>query len=270
MTYLASGFQDVDGTHAIEQFTHCLNVLASLEFFQNYKQKTFELLHLDAGAAVLEVGCGIGKDAIALAQRVGSHGKVVAIDHSQAMLDLALESIKGLNLPIEFVHTEAQQLPFEDNTFQGARVDRTLQHISEPQRAIAEMARVVCPGGYVVAMEPDWETFTVDSENHPLTRQLLNFWCDSFPTGWVGRDLLKLFHRIGLTDIQVIPETLVVTQFELANQVFDLVQTTYRACEAGIVSRVEVEAWLHELQQMDQSQEFFSSFTGFIISGKKQ
>jgi ubiquinone/menaquinone biosynthesis C-methylase UbiE len=129
MTYLASGFKDVDGTHAVEKFTHCLNVLASLEFFQNYKQKTFELLHLDAGALVLEVGCGTGKDTIALAQRVGNHGKVVAIDHSQSMLARAVEATKGLNLPIEFVHAKAQQLPFENKTFQGARVDRTLQHI---------------------------------------------------------------------------------------------------------------------------------------------
>jgi ubiquinone/menaquinone biosynthesis C-methylase UbiE len=270
MTYLASGFENVDGMSTIEKFTHCLNVLASLEFFQNYKQKTFELLRLEAGATVLELGCGTGKDAVALAHQVGKHGKVVAVDHSQAMLAQAVEETKALNLPIEFVHAEAQQLPFADNTFQGARVDRTLQHISNSQQALVEMVRVVGPGGAIVAMEPDWETFTVNSENRALTRQLLNFWCDSFPSGWVGRRLSKYFHSAGLTDIQVIPETLVVTQLELADQVFDLVQTAHNAYEAGIVSQSEAEAWLRELQQMNQFQEFFCSFTGFIVSGKKQ
>jgi ubiquinone/menaquinone biosynthesis C-methylase UbiE len=269
MSYLASGFENVDSTHTVEKFTHCLNLLASLEFFQNYKQKTFELLHLAIGASVLEVGCGTGSDAIALAQRVGHQGKVVAVDHSQAMLAQAIEATKGLTLPIEFVKAEAQQLPFADQTFDGARVDRTLQHISDPQRAIAEMARVVRPGGAVVAMEPDWETFTLDSEARALTRRLLNFWCDSFPSGWIGRDLLKQFHHAGLTSIEVIPKTLVITHFELADQVFDLVQTTHSACEAGIVKQAEAAAWLHDLQQMDQFQEFFCSFTGFIVSGKK-
>lgn len=269
MTYFASDFENVDSTDAIEKFTQCLKLQQSLEFFQNYKQKTFELLELYEGASVLEVGCGTGEDGIALAKRVSSTGRVVAIDRSQAMLDQAIASAKSLSLPIEFVQADAQQLPFEDNTFDSARVDRTLQHIANPQKAIAEMVRVVRSGGRIVAMEPDWETFIVDSENYGITRQLLNFWCDSFPSRWVGRNLAKYFHRAGLTDIQVRTETLVVTKFDLADQVFDLVQTAHRAGETGIVTEQEAQDWLKELQQLDQSQEFFCSFTGFMVSGKK-
>lgn len=270
MAYLASDFENVDGTEAIQKFTQCLKLLQSLEFFQNYKQKTFELLQVDEGASVLEVGCGTGEDALILAKRVGSNGRVVAIDCSQAMLAQASANAKSRHLPIEFVRTDAQQLPFEDNTFDSARVDRTLQHIANPQKVITEMVRVVRPGGHIVAMEPDWETFIVDSENQVITRQLLNFWCDSFPIGWVGRYLSKYFHRAGLTDIQVSPETLVINRFGLAEQVFDLVQTAHRAGEAGVVSQQEAQDWLKELQQLEQSQEFFCSFTGFIVSGQKK
>jgi ubiquinone/menaquinone biosynthesis C-methylase UbiE len=270
MAYLASGFENVDGTDAVQKFTQCLRLLESLEFFQNYKQKTFDLLQLFAGASVLEVGCGTGEDVITLTKRVGNTGRVVAVDHSQAMLNQAIVSAKDLNLPIEFIRAEAQQLPFEDNTFDGARVDRTLQHVAEPARAIAEMIRVLRPKGRLVAMEPDWETFTVDSENRIVTRKLLNFWCDSFPAGWVGRGLPKYFHHAGLTEIQVSPETLVIAQFDLANQVFDLVQTANRAGKTGVVSQQEAQDWLKELQRLDQSQEFFCSFTGFVVSGKKQ
>lgn len=270
MAYFARDFENIDGTDGIEKFTQCLKLQHSLEFFKNYKQKTFDLLQIFEGSSILEVGCGTGEDAIALANRVGSHGKVIAIDRSQAMVDQASGSTRSLQLPIEFICADAQQLPFEDNTFDGVRVDRTLQHISDGERVIAEMTRVVRPGGKVVAIEPDWETFTVNSENHILTRQLLNFWCDSFPSGWVGRNLAKYFVHAGLTDIQVSPETLVVTQFALADQVFDLVQTAHQARERGVISLQQSKDWLNELQQIDKKQEFFCSFTGFIVSGKKQ
>ncbi len=183
------------------------------------------------------------------------------------MLKQAIASAEALNLPVEFVQADAQQLPFEGNSFDGARVDRTLQHIPDPQKAIAEMVRVLRPERFLVAMEPDWETFTIDSEHTVITRKLLNFWCDSFPAGWVGRDLSTYFYHAGLEDIQVSPETLMVNQFELADQVFDLVQTAHRAGATGIVSQQEAQDWLQELQRFDQAQEFFCSFTGFVVSG---
>jgi ubiquinone/menaquinone biosynthesis C-methylase UbiE len=269
MTYFASDFKDVDGTDAVQKFVQCLRLQQSLESYHRYKHKTFEQMHLVAGASVLEVGCGTGEDAIALAKRVGNTGKVTAVDRSQAMLSQAIASTGNLGLPIEFVLADAQQLPFIDNTFDAARVDRTLQHIANPQTVITEMVRVVRPGGWVVAMEPDWGTFVVDSDQHSLTRQLLNLWCDSFPSGWVGRQLFRYFRQAGLTELQVNPETIVFTQFELADQVLDLVQTAHKAKQSGIANQSNIHDWLSELQQLGQSQQFFCSFTAFIVSGKK-
>ncbi len=269
MSYFASDFQAVDDTPAAQRFVQCLKLQQSLEFYHRYKQKTFDAMHLVAGASVLEVGCGTGDDAIALTKRVGSTGKVTAIDRSQTMLKVAIASTQNQSLPIEFVLADAQQLPFADATFDAARCDRTLQHIPNPAAAIAEMARVVRPGGWIVAMEPDWGSFIVNSNQRTTTRRLLDFWCDSFPSGWVGRHLRQYLRQAGLTDIQVIPETLVITQFDLADQVFDLVQTAHAAIAAGIVSESDAQEWLKELHQFDQAQEFFSSFTGLIVSGQK-
>lgn len=270
MAYFARDFQSVDDTPGAQRFVACLKLQQSLEFYHRYKAKTFEAMHLVAGASVLEVGCGTGDDAIALAQIVGPSGQVTAIDRSQTMLQEAIASTQPLALPIEFVLADAQQLPFADHTFDGARVDRTLQHIADPAAVIAEMARVVRPGGWIVAMEPDWGTFVVNSTQRAITRQLLNVWCDSFPSGWVGRYLRQYLRQAGLTDIQVVPETLVITQFDLADQVFDLVQTAQATVEAGLVSSAEAQAWLSELQAFDRAQAFFSSFTGFIVSGQKE
>jgi ubiquinone/menaquinone biosynthesis C-methylase UbiE len=269
MTYFASDFKDVDGTHAAQPLIQCLKLQQSLEAYHRYKHKTFEQMHLAAGSSALEVGCGTGADAIALAQWVGNTGTVTAVDRSQAMLDQALSNPAHQTLPIAWVQADAQHLPFADNTFDAARIDRTLQHIADPPQAIAEMARVVRPGGWVVAVDPDWGTFTIDSTQRSLTRQLINLWCDNFPSGWIGRELYRYFRQVGLTDLQVNPVTIVLTQFELADQILDLVQTVRKAEASGLANPSALQSWLRELQQFDQDQKFFCSFTLFIASGKK-
>lgn len=269
MTYFATDFQNVDGSDAAQSLARCLRLQRSLEFYRSYKQKTFELMRLVPGASVLEVGCGTGEDALALAQQVGVTGRVTAVDRSRALLAEAMAEAKASGLPIDFEAADGRDLPYADGSFDAARVDRTLQHIADPGLVISEMARVVRPGGRVVAMEPDWETLAVDSENRPLTRQLLNFWCDSFPCGWIGRRLARDFKRAGLTEIEIQPETLVLRQFELADRILDLAQTATAAGEAGIVDPAAVPGWLQEMRELDRSGQFFCSFTAFIVSGTK-
>lgn len=268
MTYLASDFKDIDGTEEVQKFVQCLRLQQSLESYHRYKHTTFEQMQLVAGASVLELGCGTGEDVIALAKQVGNRGRVIAVDRSQAMLNQAMSSTENLGLPIEFVLADAQQLPFPDNTFDAARVDRTLQHIANPKSAIDEMARVVRPRGSVVAVEPDWGSFVIDSPMRPLTRLLLDHWCDAFPSGWVGRQLFRYFRQAGLTDLQVNCQTIVFTQFKLADEVLALAQTAHKAEESGIASRSELQDWLSEMQQFDRSEQFFCSFTLFIVSGQ--
>jgi ubiquinone/menaquinone biosynthesis C-methylase UbiE len=269
MTYFARDFADVDRSEALDPFIQCLELQQSLPFYQYYKQKTFDFLQLFEGASLLEVGCGTGEDAIALARRVGPTGKVIAIDRGQGMIERAIARSEGLQLPLEFLRADARQLPFADHTFDGARIDRTLQHIDDPQGAIAEMARVVRVGGRVVAIEPDWETLTVNSQNRQVTRRLLNFWCDNFPSGWVGRNLGKYFYQAELGEIQYSPKTLIMTDFALADRVLDLVRTARGATDAGVVSPGEAEDWLEELGESDRTGAFFSSFTVFIVAGVK-
>jgi ubiquinone/menaquinone biosynthesis C-methylase UbiE len=269
MSYFATDFENVDGAETAQTFVQCLKLQHSLEFYRRYKEKTFDCLRLAPGASVLEVGCGTGEDAVALAERVGARGLVTAVDRSRAMIDQARAHPGGQALPICFQCADARTLPFPDDTFDGARVDRTLQHIDEPREVVREMARVVRPGGRVVAMEPDWETFTVNSGQRATTRRLLNFWCDSFPSGWVGRYLSRFFREAGLAEVEIFPETLVVAEFDLADRIFDLTRTARAAGEAGTAEPQAVDGWLDELRELDRAGAFCATFTGFIVSGRK-
>ncbi|MBO0880110.1 MAG: methyltransferase domain-containing protein [Mycobacterium sp.] len=197
---LASGFQSVDRASDFQVFSSCLTLIDSLPFFTECKRESYDLLNVRPGCRILEVGCGLGDDAAALAERVVPDGSVVAIDGSEAMVNAARErhgDVAGLSFDV----ADAAHLPFGDANFDACRIDRVLQHIDDPARALAEMVRVLRPGGVLVAFDSDWETLLVDAGDRALTRIILNAWCDRFPSGWIGRRLVSLFLEAGLGDV---------------------------------------------------------------------
>jgi hypothetical protein len=100
-----------------------------------------------------------------------------------------------------------------------------------------------------VAIEPDWGTFVIDSDQRLLTRQFLNLWCDNFPAGWIGRRLFRYFRQLGLTEIEVEPITIEFTEFDLADNVLGLSQTVHIAKKSGMADQEILENWLNELKQ---------------------
>src|SRR5437588_12915613 len=134
---LASGFQSVDRASDFKVFSSCLTLSVSLPFFAECKRESYALLNTTPGRRILEVGCGLGDDAAALAKRVVPGGSVVAIDGSEAMINAARER-HGDVVGLSFDVADAAHLPFGDASFDACRVDRVLQHIDDPAQALAE------------------------------------------------------------------------------------------------------------------------------------
>jgi SAM-dependent methyltransferase len=118
-------------------------------------------LRLVEGERLLDVGCGLGEAAMALAEDLGAAGEVVGIDASSAMLRLARERSTA-PCRVRFSIGDALALEEPDSSFGAARTERTLQWVADPQTAVDELARVVRPGGRVSLIDTDWSTFRVD------------------------------------------------------------------------------------------------------------
>jgi ubiquinone/menaquinone biosynthesis C-methylase UbiE len=265
---LASGFQSVDDAADFEVFAGCLTLIDSLPFFAECKRDSYDLLAATPGSRILEVGCGLGDDAAALAMRVAPGGSVIAVDGSQAMVDAGRKrhgDIAGLSFDV----ADATQLPYDDASFDGCRIDRVLQHIGDPAAAIREMARVLRPGGVLVAFDNDWETLTVDSEYRGLTRTVLNAWCDRFPAGWIGRRMRALFLEAGLIDVETHPKTLVSTDLDVADRVFSFFATADGLASAGTITADDADRWRSGLRAADAAGRFFTSYTGFLVCGTR-
>jgi SAM-dependent methyltransferase len=267
--YMHARWGALDETADPSAFVQYLEAVETLDTVQRVKRRSYELLGLREGDRVLDVGCGLGEDVRALAERVGKTGRAVGLDSSRTMIAQARRRIKRTDLSVEFCVGDAQRLEFADGSFDGCRAERLFVHLRDPVRALTEMVRVTRAGGQVVAYDADWETLAVDAQDRLLTRKVLNFFCDSSGSRWIGRQLRGLFLEAGLVDVALFPETLMFTTYVEANRVFKLQEIADHAQAAGVMSAQDAGKWIGALKQADDSGRFFAAVTGFCVQGRK-
>jgi SAM-dependent methyltransferase len=108
------------------------------------REETFRAVAEVSPARVLEVGCGRGELAERIDRELGA--EIVAVDQSERMVELA--RARG----VDAVVGDVQELPFDDDVFDCAVAAWMLYHVADVDRGIAELARVLRPGGRLVAV----------------------------------------------------------------------------------------------------------------------
>ncbi|HVS48680.1 MAG TPA: bifunctional demethylmenaquinone methyltransferase/2-methoxy-6-polyprenyl-1,4-benzoquinol methylase UbiE [Candidatus Dormibacteraeota bacterium] len=114
-----------------------------------WRRRTARVTRLAPGGSALDVACGSGKLTAELARIAGSGGRVVGLDFSPRMLEVARRDHPA----IEFVEGDALNLPFDDATFDATTIAFGLRNLADPIRGLREMQRVVKPGGRTVVLE---------------------------------------------------------------------------------------------------------------------
>ncbi len=111
-------------------------------------------LGVQPGDRLIEIACGTGLNFPHLRQLIGERGWLIGVDLTPAMLDIARRRVAHHRWKnVEVREADAAQLPFADATFDKAFCAFALNIIPEYERAIAEVRRVLVPGGRLVALE---------------------------------------------------------------------------------------------------------------------
>ena len=181
-----TGFSDVDVTVDPSYFIGYLDRGHEEPTIAAAKEWSLQQLNLAPGQQVLDVGCGTGEDVVAMAAVTGPTGVAVGVDSSTSMIEEARRRHGGVT-GAQFKVADVQRLQFEPATFDACRSERTLQLLADPDRAVAEMTRVLRPGGRMALVEPDWETLVV---NEPISGRARGSWpitSGATPSlGWAG------------------------------------------------------------------------------------
>jgi ubiquinone/menaquinone biosynthesis C-methylase UbiE len=230
--------------------------------------ETIRKLEVQPGHHVLEVGCGTGGAARALAGLAGPEGWVVAVDLSETMLKEA-KARGGTVANLEFIKADAHALPFAGGSFDRCCARNVLEIVTDPSQAMSEMARVLRPGGKLVLPAADYGSLTIQASDRDLTRTIITYISDQETNGWVGRELPSLFLRAGLADLTISVEASVCNDFPYFFESW-LGPYLSRALAAGVVTEEQITPWLNEQGEHARANIFFSVHTTFTVAGWKR
>jgi demethylmenaquinone methyltransferase/2-methoxy-6-polyprenyl-1,4-benzoquinol methylase len=159
------GFQDVrseekaskvaDVFHSVASKYDVMNDLMSLGIHRVWKRLTIESSGVRPGHKVLDIAGGTGDLTMQFSKRVGEQGQVVLADINSSMLNVGRDRLidQGFGGNIEFVQANAEALPFPDNYFNCVSIAFGLRNVTDKDKAIASMARVLKPGGRLLILE---------------------------------------------------------------------------------------------------------------------
>jgi len=195
----------VDATPAEikQELTAALDRLAALSGIQRVRRAARAALDVRGGQRLLDAGCGAGEEARELARLVGADGAVTAIDLSTDLVAAARRRDEGSG--VRYAVGDITALDFPDATFDSVRAERVLQHLADPDAAIAELIRVTVPGGRVCLIDTDWESFLVDGMPGDVFSELQRQGRELGVIKPAGRQLRGRLVRAGLTAVTAEP-----------------------------------------------------------------
>lgn len=115
-----------------------VNTVLSVGTDAGWRRRAARETHLQPGGSALDVACGSGKLTVELAKLAGPGGRVVGLDFSARMLDVARHAQPS----IEFIEGDALHLPFDDHSFDASTIAFGLRNLADPTNGLREMLRV--------------------------------------------------------------------------------------------------------------------------------
>jgi ubiquinone/menaquinone biosynthesis C-methylase UbiE len=160
------------------------------------RRATVDMIPIQPGARVLEVGCGTGDVALAARERAGSDGAVYGIDPAPEMIAVARDKATRAGLAVDFQVGVIEALAFPDASFDVVLSSLMMHHLPDDlkRRGLAEIARVLKPGGRLLIVD-------IKRPTTRIGRALITL---SFHGGLRAgvQDLPKLLFEAGFTQVQ--------------------------------------------------------------------
>ncbi len=196
-----------------------MNSIISFNQHRAWRKDVMKRMAVEEGATALDVCTGTGDWALSISEAVGAEGKVIGLDFSENMLEVAKEKQDERQANnLTFIHGDAMDLPFEDETFDYVTIGFGLRNVPDYEQVLSEMYRVLKPGGKAVCLETSQPTLIGYRQLYyfyfrfimPLFGKIFAKSYDEY--AWLHEsarsfpdkeELKQLFLKVGFTSVQV-------------------------------------------------------------------
>jgi ubiquinone/menaquinone biosynthesis C-methylase UbiE len=229
-----------------------------------YRARARERLAIRRGERVLEIGCGTGGEARAHASAAGRGGLVVGIDRDAGLLAAAVGRLAPGEAAPRFARADALVLPFPDARFDAVVADRVLHLLDDPAPAVAELHRVLRPGGRALLSEPDWSTLSITPDSDPVTRRVERLYRHGPGASRAGRWLAPMMVAAGFVAVAVEVFAGLVDDYDEAVRLLHLEERL-----ALVASGEQAEAWRASLRDAAARGTFQAALMGYTALGQR-
>ncbi|NUS44003.1 MAG: methyltransferase domain-containing protein [Mycobacteriaceae bacterium] len=181
-----------------DQLVDIQDLQAALPGLQRLRDWAHSALALRSGEQAIDIGSGTGSEVLLFADKVGPSGEAVGVEPDPQLLASAERRAAAAGSAARFVPGDAYGLPFGMDSFDAVLCERVFQHLTRPQQAAREIARVLRPGGRVVLCDADWGTAVVHPGDQAVARLVIDTLIAGTTNPYSGRRLAGLLAAEGL------------------------------------------------------------------------
>ncbi|MGE3542268.1 MAG: methyltransferase domain-containing protein [Candidatus Tectimicrobiota bacterium] len=233
------------------------------------RQAFLDMVVPHPAARILDVGCGPGLLAAAMAPAVGATGAVAGIDRSEPLLAVARAQCASYPW-VDVQYGDATQLPYPAAAFDLVVATQVLEYVHAVDTALAECYRVLRPGGRVAVMDTDWDSLVWHTPHPDRTRRILAAYTAHAVDCYLPRTLANRLRRVGfgVEAVHVLPLcSPTYAPHSYSNCTLDSI-VAFVAGREGI-TREEVDTWAQEVRQFAAHGESFFSLNRYVFLATK-
>jgi len=234
------------------------------------RRRLRELIDAKAGEIGVDVGCGLGHLTCELARDVAPGGRMIGLDMSADMAAGAAERAarEGLADAIETRVGDATALDLADESVDFVVAVQSYSYVPDVERAIAEAARVLRPGGRLAVLETDWDMCIYASSDPAQMRRIFDGrW--RFAHWQLPRQLHSMFRGAGLTLATAEAYPLLETRYDPDSFGVGLVEIARNAAVRHGVDAQEADAWVADLHARGAQGDYFFCANRFMFVAVK-